>query len=195
MVEHMERDWLALGLGAYGTIVATATAAYQFLRERPGAKVVVAPVSSVTDRTGDLIELWGVRVVNHRKRPITIRGVGLIRDRGIYAHGILLDLDGNRTREPFPFVLGDGEAVEIYISRNPTFREIRGAWARDALDRIYETRYPSRNPRSRWIAWRHRRATNRYIREREERITTLRAADWKAKVLTERDREQTGTYR
>jgi hypothetical protein len=46
--------------------------------------------------------------------------------------------------------------------------EVEGAWAKDALDRIYKTRYPGRNPVERLKAWRERRTFEKRKRERAE---------------------------
>lgn len=170
----MKRDWLVFGIGAYGAIVATLTALYQFVRERPGVKVVLTPISWMRQEADEPVELWGVRVVNHRKRPITVNAAGLLRRRGVHAHGFLLDLNGERVDDPFPMTLADGEAIEILIGRNGAFHDAFGAWARDALNRVYHCRYPSRDPRVRWAAWRERRALDRYIGEREDQLARMR---------------------
>jgi hypothetical protein len=173
----VKRDWLVFAIGAYGAIVATLTALYQFVRERPGVKVVLTPVAWMRREADEPIELWEVRVVNHRKRPITIKVAGLLRRRGVHAQGVLLNLEGAPIDDPFPVTLADGEALEIFISRDGVFHDAFGAWARDALNRVYHCRYPSRNPRARWTIWRERRAIDRYFREREDQLARMRQAE------------------
>ena len=160
----MKRDWLAFGIGAYGAIVATLTALYQFVRERPGVKVVLTPIAWVSEEAVDPVDLWQIRVVNHRKRPITIQSAGLLRQRRVHAHGFLLNREGERIDDPFPLTLADGQAVEIFIDRAGVFQDAIGAWARDALDRVYHCRYPARDPRARVANWRERRAIRRRLK-------------------------------
>ena len=38
-------EWISFGIGLYGALVATAVAAYQFVRDRPGVKLIVVPVN------------------------------------------------------------------------------------------------------------------------------------------------------
>jgi hypothetical protein len=170
----LRRDWLVFAVGAYGAVVATLTGLYQFIRERPGVKVVLTPMAWMGEEADEPVELWEVRVVNHRRRPITIKAAGLLRRRGVHAHGLLVDLNCERVDEPFPVTLADGEAFEILISRDGVFHDAFGAWARDALNRVYRCRYPSLNPRERWATWRERRVMNRYFREREEQLARMR---------------------
>lgn len=170
----MKRDWLVFAIGVYGAIVATLTALYQFVRERPGVKVVLTPITWMRQDAEKPLDLWEIRVVNHRKRPITIKVAGLLRRPGVHAQGHLVNLDGERVEDPFPVTLADGEALELLIRRDGVFHDSFGAWARDALDRAYHCRYPSRNPRTRWIAWRERRAVDRYIKERENQLARMR---------------------
>jgi hypothetical protein len=167
----MKRDWLVFAIGAYGAIVATLTALYQFVRERPGVKVVLTPISWVAEDAEEAVDLWEVRVVNHRKRPITIQDSGLLRARRVLSHGFLLNRDGERVEDPFPVSLADGEAVAIFIDRAGIFSDAIGAWARDALNRVYYCRFPSRDPRTRFSAWRRRRAVRRRFEGRERQRT------------------------
>lgn len=164
----MERDWLVFAIGAYGAVVATLTALYQFVRERPGVKVVLTPISWVAEDAEEEVDLWEVRVVNHRKRPITIQDSGLLRTRRVLSHGFLLNRDGERVDDPFPVALADGEAFAIFIDRTGVFRDAIGAWARDALNRVYYCRYPSPDPRTRFSTWRRRRALRRRFKESQQ---------------------------
>jgi hypothetical protein len=169
----MKRDWLVFAIGAYGAVVATLTALYQFVRERPGVKVVLMPISWFGEDAEEPVDLWEIRAVNHRKRPITIQSAGLLRQRRVHAHGLLLNREGQRVEDPFPVALADGEALEIFIDRTGIFHDAIGAWARDALNRFYHCRYPPRNPRGRLATWRERRLIKRRFRESERQRTPV----------------------
>jgi hypothetical protein len=162
------RDWLAFAVGAYGAVVASCVAIYQFYRDRPGVKLVLRAITAVSEKNPEPVELWGIRVVNHRKRPITIQEVGVSRGR-LRISGLPVDFYGERVTDPFPAMLEDGGAVEVYINRNDGFGTVTGAWARDALDHPYKCRFPNRNPRERWREWRNERAVDRMVRDRERR--------------------------
>lgn len=159
------RDWLAFAVALYGAVVASGVAIYQFVRDRPGVKVVLMSVVAASDQRDDLVDLWTIRVVNHRKRPITIESAGLLVERKVHLHPMVVDFDGEKATSPFPVTLTDGMSVQFYVMRKEQER-VRGAWARDALSRSFEARYPSRNPRVRWRDWRTRRRVNKMLRER-----------------------------
>lgn len=87
---------LTLVLGAYGAIVSTLLAASQLLRDRPGVKLRLTPTNveyAPETETDDALtrDFWEVRVVNHRKRPITIRRGGLLGDRGQHVNARIVD--------------------------------------------------------------------------------------------------------
>lgn len=166
------RDWLAFAVALYGALVATGVAVYQFIRDRPGVKVVLSSVASASDQREEIIDLWSIRVVNHRKRPITIESAGLLIERKLQLQPIAVDLHGNQTAKPFPVTLTDGMSVRLYARRDKPER-VQGAWASDALNRSFETRYPSRDPRARWKDWRTRRRVDKMIQERKERQAAL----------------------
>jgi len=167
------RDWLAFAVAAYGAIVATIVAGYQFMRDRAGVKVVLTPISSETQGSeGATAEIWGIRVVNHRKRPITIQDAGLLRGKD-HLHSLFLNIHGDRIADPFPVALTDGMSAEFYVHRDDR-ADVRGAWVRDALNRTFKVRYSSRSPRARWRAWRINRRIDKLIKEREEGVAALR---------------------
>jgi hypothetical protein len=72
------KDWLAFALAVYGAIVASSVALYQFLRDRPGVRVFLMWTEIVINDEDFPVQLWQVKVVNHRKRPITMEEGGLI---------------------------------------------------------------------------------------------------------------------
>ena len=161
------RDWLAFAVALYGALVATGVAIYQFVRDKPGVKIVISAVASVREGREEIVDLWAIRVVNHRKRPITIESAGLLIERKLHLHPILVDNDGKKTDSPFPVTLTDGMTAQFYARRDNSKR-VKGAWATDALNRSFESRYPSRDPRVRWKDWRKRRRVDKMIQEREQ---------------------------
>lgn len=163
------RDWLAFGVALYGAIVASGVAAYQFLRDRPGVRLVFTPTMSLmkSDESEDGFEemmLWHVSVVNHRKRPITLRSGGLLIRGRSRLHPIFHDLNGKDVPSPFPVTLQDGEAIEFYVRKNDNV-ETTGAWASDVLERYFTVRYPARNPRKRFTEWRWARMAKKHQRK------------------------------
>lgn len=167
------RDWLALCCGRLRASVATIVASFQFMRDRAAVKLVLTPISSETEgSSGSPAEVWGIRVVNHRKRPITIRDAGLLRGKD-HLHCLFLNIHGDRIADPFPVALTDGMSAEFYVHRDDR-ADVRGAWVRDARDRTYKVRYSSRSPWARLRAWRINRRADKLIKEREERVAALR---------------------
>jgi hypothetical protein len=163
------RDWLALGVAAYGAVVATGVAAYQFLRDRPGVRLIITELLCLVDRKGERfhVPMWHIRVVNHRKRPITIRSGGLLIGGRTRLLPLFLDSKGIEMRSPFPVTLTDGESVEFRVSRED-HEDVCGAWATDALDRNFEVRHPSRNPKKRLKDWQYKRKVAKIKRKLEE---------------------------
>jgi len=117
---------LTLVLGAYGgAIVSTLLAASQLLRDRPGVKLRLTPtnVEYVPETETDEAlarDFWEVRVVNHRKRPITIRRGGLLGDRGQHVSTRIVDphvIDEGQPKwiEPFPRTLTDGTSFSFSL--------------------------------------------------------------------------------
>lgn len=141
------RDWLALAVAGYGAVVATAVAVYQFARDRPGVKVKLTP--GFQYRQGKTFSYWSLRIVNHRKRTITILRAGLYinQQNGLGkmpAHTERLDAEGERTNEPaFPVTMADGEILELWLEREDCGR-VEGAFAADALNRTYTVSYSER---------------------------------------------------
>lgn len=139
------KDWLAFALAVYGAIVASSVALYQFIRDRPGVRVFLMWTEIVINDEDFPVQLWQVKVVNHRKRPITMEEGGLILKYGHTTGDPILDSVGSTTESPFPMVLKDGEAHQFYMQRTNE-QEVKGAFVRDALGQRYDTRYPSLNP-------------------------------------------------
>lgn len=169
----MGRDWLAFGVAAYGAVVATSVAAYQFIRDRPGVKLVLVPVTVTDDiKTGSYDgtppryrtrNFWAIRVVNHRKRPITIREGGLLGDRGQQIHSKIVNPDTGAEDTPFPFTLTDGTSLEFWAPLDLIRdRDRCGAWVVDDLGRYYELLEPS-GFRRRWHNFRERRRFEKAI--------------------------------
>jgi hypothetical protein len=182
------RDWLAFGVALYGAVVATAVAAYQLIRDRPGVSIVLNQAGRMLDDNRHW-HVWSIRIVNHRKRPITIMSAGLLLETNSRGqlnrlHPSVVDENGNRADRPLPATLSDGMSVEFYVPREGwsvvhkgLTRRVCGAWATDALNHTFEMRYPSRNPRGRWQAWRQRRSFERYLREEQEHKALRVSAD------------------
>jgi hypothetical protein len=143
------RDWLAFCVAVYGAVIATGVAVYQFVRDRPGVKVFLETGRAI-GKTGKAFDFWLLRVVNHRKRAITIRRAGLtVKDHRwmpgkfmSFGPGVL-ERDGSHKESPFPVILGDGEALEIWLDAAHGGKVVK-AFAVDASDRTYVARYPRR---------------------------------------------------
>ena len=150
------RDWLAFGVAVYGALVATGVAAYQSVRDRPGVKLMITPYSRLLNEN-DRWAVWAVRVVNHRKRPITIINAGVITDGKTRLKSSFIDINGQPSPSPFPSELADGASIEVFVQRVGKAATVRGVWASDALNRRFQARYPSRNPIHRYHAWQDRR--------------------------------------
>lgn len=162
-----ERDWLALGVAAYGAAVASALAAIQILRDRPGVRLVLTPTNVNYESDGSYRDFLGVRVVNHRKRPITLRAGGLFDEQGHRRQSPIVDLDVPDGRSnPFPKTLTDGEGFEFYVPVTALGNNLPEAWVEDELGRTFKSR-PSRNPLRRWKEWRIRRRFEKVVRERQ----------------------------
>ena len=166
------RDWLALVIAAYGAVVATGVALYQFVRDRPGVKLLIVPVAS-EDGGGRLVERWMVRIVNHRQRPITINSVGVLVEKDAELHSPYVDVDGDPATLPLPRALTDGEQLTIFKKvTEMESAQVTGAWAKDALGRRHTVKYPSAAPRARWRAWSLNRRVKRRMKERARQSRT-----------------------
>lgn len=168
------RDWLALAVAAYGAIVATGVAFYQFVRDRPGVRLIFTPMGSVVENPDsedgfDYIEFWHVRTVNHRKRRIELRAGGLLIRGRTRLHPMFVDWKDNEIANPFPVSLEDGESVEFHVQKRDGDR-VTGAWASDVLERYFTVRYPARNPRKRFIEWRWSQSVKKHRRKRGQKV-------------------------
>jgi hypothetical protein len=152
------RDWLAFGIAVYGALVASGVAAYQFIRDHPGVKLIMAPYSVAGCKEPNA---WGIRIVNHRKRPITIREAGLLGDRGQRLRRSVIDPDSAEpTKMPFPVHLTDGTSFQFFVPLDLELEEQRipvGAFAVDDLDNVFKVHEPNHSPRRRWEEWRNRK--------------------------------------
>jgi hypothetical protein len=163
------RDWLVFGLAAYGAALSSVLAFRQFVRDRPGVTLRIVPVVS-EEAEGRIVERWMVRIVNHRQRPISIDGAGVLVENGAQLQSPYVDVEGNAVNFPFPQTLTDGQHVRVFKKVIATkSADVTGAWAQDALGRIYTVRYPSRSPRARWRAWRLNRKLKRALRHSRRR--------------------------
>jgi hypothetical protein len=152
-------------IAAYGAVVSSGVALYQFLRDRPGVRVFISPSTTIIDGADDRhVEIWRIRFVNHRKRPITIEEGGILLPGNLQLPALSVDHLGEKVPYPFPMTLGDGESQLVQVSRNDELIDVRGAWARDALDRVYKARYPSRRPLRRIKAWQENREFKKRMR-------------------------------
>lgn len=153
------RDWLAFGIGVYGALVASGVAAYQFIRDRPGVKLVMSPYSVAGSKPPNA---WGIRIVNHRKRPITIREGGLLGERGQQLRLPNIDpTTAERIVNPFPVQLTDGASFQFFVPLDLELEEgdraTVGAFAIDDLGRTFRVHEPNHSPRRRWDEWRARK--------------------------------------
>jgi hypothetical protein len=143
------RDWLTFALGVYGAIVASCVAGYQILYGRTGVRLVLAPRNSyaVTGPSGgERLQIWWIRIVNHRSRPITVVAAGIRIQRRITLAPTYVDAAGTGVESPFPKTLTDGESVDVFILNELPAAKVRGAWAADALGRTFRRRYPFNHP-------------------------------------------------
>jgi hypothetical protein len=130
-------------------------------------KIVFDP--EIWTNEDELFYLWSIRVVNHRTRSITVRSAGLrvvFDGKSSDLHPLFSTTDGDRAPSPFPATLSDGDELQIYV-RKEEHEGVKGAWARDSLDRTFRVRYPSRHPRKRFREWRWKRQAIKAGRERE----------------------------
>jgi len=164
-----ERDWLALVVATYGAAVATGVAAVQIVRDRPGVKLVLTPTNVHYEADRSYRDFLGVRVVNHRKRPITLRSGGVLDEKGRTTQPRIVDLNApDGRRNPFPRTLTDGEGFEFYVPLPTLGNDLPEAWVEDELGRMFKSR-PSRNPLRRWKEWRIRRKFEKVVRERSDK--------------------------
>jgi hypothetical protein len=165
---------LTLVLGAYGAIVSTLLAISQLLRDRPGVKLRLTPTNveyAPETETDDALtrDFWEVRVVNYRKRPITIRRGGLLGDRGQHVNARIVDpyvTSEGRPKwiEPFPKTLTDGTSFSFFLELDlRRDRDRMGAYVVDDLDRHFRIYSPSFSPRRRYGEWKARRRFEKAI--------------------------------
>lgn len=174
-------------LGAYGAALSTLLAISQLLRDRPGVKLRLTP-TNVEYAEGPEYgqptrDFWEVRVVNHRKRPITIRRGGLLGDRGQRVNASIVDpfaQGGPRLAEPFPKTLTDGTSFSFYIELD--FRrdcDRMGAYVEDDLDRDFRVYSPSFSPRRRYAEWKSRRRFEKALGEKATLLREWRPWRWR----------------
>ncbi len=160
-------DTVTLALAAWGAALSTALGLRQVIHDRRRVRVIITPTVDASVGTG-YAELWGVRVVNVRQRPVEIRGIGLITPDAARYYAREVGLGGKEPPKIVPCTLTDGESVEVYFDIGTTEpRSIRGAFARDSLNHEHLARYPLRTPRARWRAWKAQRRYEKLVRERE----------------------------
>ncbi|HET7053880.1 MAG TPA: hypothetical protein VFI09_08200 [Solirubrobacterales bacterium] len=182
--------WLTLLLGAYGAAVSTLLAFSQMLRDRPGVKLRLTPTNveypeEDEEYGGVTRDFWEVRVVNHRKRPITIRRGGMLGDRGQHLSVRIVDpyaiVDSRPLRiEPFPCRLIDGTSFSFFLELdNLRDRERAGAYVVDDLDNTYRIHSPTFSPRRRFGEWKARRRFERAIGGKATFIQEWRPWRWR----------------
>lgn len=156
---------LTLIVAAWGAVLSTLLAAREVIRDRRRVKVVVLPLISMT-RNGEFIDLWRVRVVNVRHRPVEIEKVGVSTRNATRYIPRTVDFDGKPTASPLPRVLADGEsiAVTFLVSDEDDKRALTGGWAYDTLGREYTAAYPGRSPRAWWRARKAERRHRKFVR-------------------------------
>jgi hypothetical protein len=160
------RDWLAIALGAWGAVLSTALAVSQLVRDRPGVKLRLNALSVVSEVDGEETprDFWELRIINHRKRPITIRRAGVFGDRQQHLMGIPF-VDPERIEDghpapvnPFPESLTDGTSFSLFFELDlQRDRHRAGAYVIDDFGRIYKVLKPTYSLKRRIAEWRARR--------------------------------------
>jgi hypothetical protein len=168
--EFTTADLVTLIIAAWGAVLATGLATWQLMRHRRRLRIVVLPAYDTSGPNG-VVELWSVRVVNIRERPIEVRAVGLVLPGGIRQFGGQVGLYGSDAPSLLPALLGDGESVQVYFGLETGVEpdSIEGAFAQDTLGREYVAHYPGRSPRKRWRAWKAERAWRKQVEQRGRR--------------------------
>jgi hypothetical protein len=151
-------EWVTFAIAAYAALLSTGVAIHQYVRGQPGVKVGFRATYVVT--TKGVRDLWTIRVVNHRERPIEIRAVGLTRADKIDIYREFVDIHGDPAGVTFPFTLGDGQGKDLYVVRDDNER-VKKAWARDNRDRRYLGRRPIVLPYRRIKGWWRMRKSKR----------------------------------
>lgn len=169
--EFTTADLVTLIIAAWGAVISTALAGRQIVRDRRRLRIIVLPTYAAGSQ--GVVELWAVRVVNIRERPIEVRSVGLVLPGGIRQFGSQVELPGGSVApSPLPALLGDGESVHLYFGLETGLEphSIEGAFAQDTLGREHVAHYPGRTPHKRWRAWKAEQSwRKRMAAEREQR--------------------------
>jgi hypothetical protein len=132
-----DRNWLglfSLVIGGYGAVVATWVAVSNWRRDRPGVEVQLIGDIQIAKPENELF--WQIRVVNLRKRPITIETIGLVDSDGLLIAARAVDEDGEPTAAPVPTTLEDGDYVVLRTRRDPAL-DVVGAYAMDPRLKTY----------------------------------------------------------
>jgi len=131
-------DWVKYGsliLGAYGAIVASVVAFYNYRRDRP--KVKVQLIGNI--HLGEPNKyFWEIRVLNDSTRPIAIESVGLVDRDGVHLAALAVDEEDRPMSLPFPATLGDGDPPVTVRTRRTLDDGVVGAYAMDYQQKFYE---------------------------------------------------------
>jgi hypothetical protein len=128
-------DW-SLILGAYGAVVASLVALYNWRRDRPKVNVQLMGEIHIARPENELF--WQIRVLNDSTRPIAIEAVGLVNSDGLRIAANAIGEDDELTALPFPVTLDDGDPPVIVRTRRDLGDGVVGAYAMDYRQRFYE---------------------------------------------------------
>jgi len=139
--DFVTKDYVTLGLAAWGAVLSTFVAVRQLLHTRRSIQVQIVQHLNLEEPQDGLREHWRVRVVNVGSRPLEINRVGLIvatADQGTGRYTpTALGFNGAAPDRLPPFFLNDGETAVLFfrVDSEGQYRDVRGGVALDAANR------------------------------------------------------------
>lgn len=135
------KDYITLGLAAWGALVSTFVVVRQLLQAHRRIQVQIVQHLNLEEQPDDLREHWRVRVVNVGSRPLEITRVGLIVKTEDHGTGRYepppRGFGGAPPDRVPPFFLNDGETATLFfkLEDEGPYCDVRGAVALDATNR------------------------------------------------------------
>ena len=131
-------DWIALGVGGYAALVATAALTWNIIRETARIKISVGAI----DMTDEDNPSFAVHIINRRHRQVNIGAIGLI-----FADGVRFGLDKAHLNIPGEIPGEDRCTFYLDIKKmKQTIKKLGGtaefAYVEEATGRLYKTRIP-----------------------------------------------------
>lgn len=135
------KDYITLGLAAWGALLSTFVVLRQLLQARRRIQVQIVNHLNLEEPPDGLREHWRVRVVNVGSRPLEITRVGLIVKNADHGTGRYepspRGFGGTPPDQVPPFLLNDGESAMLLfrLEDDGPYCDVRGAMALDATNR------------------------------------------------------------